>query len=259
MSHSTFGLQQSISHLSEARRTDSVIIFLSGPSSSDTPLSSLSEYDTICVNGSAEYLIVRGVKPFIYLVTDHNYFKRNSQAFFRQASQCHHTVISKELFDVAIQTHRDAIRQLSPTVIHRACKSKKGGIKNFIRLKFKYWNRREITYTAPLRKSGIIYGYSRDIRFGYFHARTVAYAATQLAESLSYSRVYFSGFDMTGASGRFYDSKGAPQEKTTLDEDYDTILNALRCMKENSRIETYNLSRNTRIPYHLIPFAESVE
>lgn len=253
------GNHQQLDRLADARRGDIVIIFLSGPTSLNTPLSALQEHDTICVNGSANHLIENGISPFLYLVTDHNYFIRNTDAFFHQANASKHVVISKELLDVAMPQHSEQLASLNPAVIHRACKSKKGGLKNYLYLKLKYWNCDQVAYTAPLTSRQVIHGYSRNTRRGYFHTRTVAYAALQLAETLGYRTAYFSGLDMTGAVGRFYEKDGSPRERTTLDEDLDNILQGLEYMKGRSRMRVYNLSNDTRVPYSLVPFAETIE
>lgn len=252
--------QHKIDQISGIRSaTNIAIIFLSGPTSLNTPLSVLREYDTICVNGSANHLIDNGITPFIYLVTDHNYFLRNTRAFFHQAGASQHTVISKELFDVAMQGYSKQLASLNPTIIRRACKSRKGGLKNYLYLKLKYWNCDQVAYTAPFNRREMIFGYSCNVRRGYFHTRTVAYAAVQLAETLGYKRTYFSGLDMTGSAGRFYEKEGSPCEKTTLDDDLDNILLGFKCMKGASRMRVYNLSNNTMVPYSLVPFADTID
>lgn len=253
------GNQHQIDRLIASRNGDVAIIFLSGPTSLNTPLSALRQYDTICVNGSADYLIINDITPFIYLVTDHNYFIRNTESFFHQAKAARHVVVSKELYDVAKHRYSERLSALQPIIIHRACKSKKGGLKNYLKLKLKYRNCDMISYTAPLSKKGTIQGYSRDIRLGYFHTRTVAYAGIQLTETLGYKTVCFSGLDMTGSKGRFYEQKGSRLEKTSLDEDLDNILDGLSWMKTFSKMKVFNLSNDTRVPYELVPFADSVE
>lgn len=57
------------------RVSDDCIIYLSGPSSLDTPLEIMRSKSCICVNGSAGYLINNNIPVFLYVVCDGSFMK----------------------------------------------------------------------------------------------------------------------------------------------------------------------------------------
>ena len=244
-----------LAQLQQNRSRPTAIIFLSGPSATQVPIETLRQHDVICVNGSIDYLLLNDVTPFIYLVTHHNFFLKKKQAFFTNAARAENLVVSRELYDRASAEEKQRLAGLDAVVIDRASKSKKGGIRRKLRLAWKYRGCHEVDYHAPWLKRQSIIGYSRDISHGYFHCRTVAYAALQLAESLGYQTAYLAGFDMNAAAGRFYESDNQPRLRTTLDQDYDVIVASLTFMKSVSQMKAYNMSLHTRIPYDVLPFA----
>ena len=69
-----------LAQLQQNRSRPTAIIFLSGPSATQVPIETLRQHDVICVNGSIDYLLLNDVKPFIYLVTDHNFFLKRKRS-----------------------------------------------------------------------------------------------------------------------------------------------------------------------------------
>ncbi|EOW0886125.1 3-deoxy-D-manno-oct-2-ulosonate III transferase WaaZ, partial [Citrobacter koseri] len=99
--------------------------------------------------------------------------------------------------------------------------------------------------------------FSTDIYHGHFGSATVAFSALQLAITLKFNNIFFSGLDLSGKFERFY-SEAQPQP-TTLPTDFDFILKSFVFLMKKHRGNIFNLSSKTAIPYEVIPFASAVE
>lgn len=64
-----------LNKIMDNRISDDCIIYLSGPSSLDTPLNKMRDKNFICVNGSAGHLIDNNIPIFIYVVCDGSFMK----------------------------------------------------------------------------------------------------------------------------------------------------------------------------------------
>lgn len=99
MSDFKYITRQDVDSLINERKHDNAVIFLSGPTSVNTPISLLKESDVIAVNGSARYLIENDIKPFIYVLTDDRFLiqKNDDFKFFVKNSQ--HTIVNCDVFE----------------------------------------------------------------------------------------------------------------------------------------------------------------
>lgn len=100
-------------------------------------------------------------------------------------------------------------------------------------------------------------GFSKNLKRGFFDARTVAYLALQLAYHLGFNRVFLVGVDLDPAVGRFYEVPGRFVSPCVLDEHFHTrILPSFEILSKqvvNEDFQVYNLSDVSKIPPRLIP------
>lgn len=104
-------------------------------------------------------------------------------------------------------------------------------------------------------------GFSRDLDYGIFDVRTVAFIALQVAyHHLGFTEIYLAGVDLNAQAPRFYERRSGPRSPCGLDEHlHNRILPGLRVMQEVMAAEgrqVFNLSRTSRIPAELIPLAD---
>ncbi|HBA1405491.1 TPA: 3-deoxy-D-manno-oct-2-ulosonate III transferase WaaZ, partial [Citrobacter koseri] len=66
--------------------SDGCIIYLSGPSSLDTPLELLRAKSIISVNGSTGYLLENNIPVFAYIVSDGSFYEKNKSLFLKYSS-----------------------------------------------------------------------------------------------------------------------------------------------------------------------------
>jgi KDO transferase-3 len=79
------------------RVSDDCIIYLSGPSSLDTPLEIMRSKSCICVNGSAGYLINNNIPVFLYVVLTVLFMKTIKTYFYKYSAYAQHTFISEDV------------------------------------------------------------------------------------------------------------------------------------------------------------------
>jgi len=100
-------------------------------------------------------------------------------------------------------------------------------------------------------------GFSKDLSQGFFDARTVAYAALQLACHLGFNQVFLVGVDLDQSVGRFYEAPGQAVSRCHLDEAFERrILPSLTLMADrvvDEHFAVYNLSATSKIPGAIIP------
>ena len=246
-----------LEQLREQRRHSTCLIFLSGPSASEVPLAQLRATDIIAVNGSAGYLLDQGIKPFIYLVTDGRFATQRLKAFQRHVTESAFTFINQEVFDAAPADLQRWLAERCFILKELYKREKSGPIK---KLKYALYCARypSVTMDVPFSRKKRMKGFSKDITFGYCNCKTVAYAAIQLAYSLSYPKIICAGFDLTSGGQRFYDQPGEATMPSEISQDTQKIIAVLRFMREKINPPVFTLSTTTVIPYEIIPFVEQV-
>ena len=94
-------------------------------------------------------------------------------------------------------------------------------------------------------------GFSKNLEKGYYCARTIPYVGLQAAYYLGFSKVFFSGLDLTSTKGRFYEARLNVLE-STLDKDYSGFIypSFQLCSQKifNSKFMGYNLSVASKLP-----------
>lgn len=242
-------------HLREQRRHSTCLIFLSGPSASEVSTSQLRAMDIIAVNGSARYLLDQDIKPFIYLVTDGRFARQRLEEFQRHVTESAFTFINQEVFDAA---PADSQRWLAERcfIIKELYKREKSGPLKKLKYAFFCARHPSVMMDVPFSRKKRMKGFSKDITVGYCNCKTVAYAAIQLAYSLSYGKIICAGFDLTSGGQRFYERPGEAAMPSEISQDTQKIIAVLRFMREKINPPIFTLSTTTVIPYDIIPLIE---
>lgn len=249
MSYITY---KDVINLCNNKSSRDVMIFLSGPTSLNTPLSALKNNDVITVNGAAKYLLQKEISPYIYVLTDSRFIKERRNEFYEYSKRSKFTIINTEVYENGSPEDIEYFNKMC-YIIMPLYKREKGGI--FKRLNLHRFAKRNdsIFINVPWSKKKRLVGFSKDITLGYCSCHTVAYAAVQIAYSLDYERIIFSGLDMTGSCSRFYDEGDKPLP-SELNRDLPKILPFFSYMKQQvPDIKIFNLSDNTAISYDIIP------
>ncbi|ENR8888294.1 3-deoxy-D-manno-oct-2-ulosonate III transferase WaaZ [Citrobacter koseri] len=235
--------------------SDDCIIYLSGPSSLDTPLELLRAKSIISVNGSTGYLLENDIPVFAYIVCDGSFYEKNKTLFLKYSSYARYTFISNDVLKRANTSEKE---QLLNTcfVLNDICKSR-GGPGRKIRYTIKSAINRSVFIKCSASRKDKTIAFSTDIYHGHFGSATVAFSALQLAITLKFNNIFFSGLDLSGKFERFY-SEAQPQP-TTLPTDFDFILKSFVFLMKKHRGNIFNLSSKTAIPYEVIPFASAAE
>ncbi|BCX67136.1 MULTISPECIES: lipopolysaccharide biosynthesis protein [Pseudomonas] len=222
----------------------SVFIIASGASAKDFPLHRYADVPMITMNGAISKFTGTGIKPFFYVCTDQG-FSEQQPDLFTQAmrlservalweSHVWHTTLKPQgdlylLRRAPKLTWRDLFRSDDELIRSR-----------------KLGNGRNKTL-----------GFSKNLKRGFFDARTVAYLALQLAYHVGFSKVFLVGVDLDPSVGRFYEVAGKFTSPCVLDEHFFTrILPSFEILSKyvmNKDFQVYNLSANSRIPTNLVP------
>jgi len=228
------------------------IIFLSGPTSLKTPLSVLKANDVITVNGSARYLLDNGVAPFIYVLTDSRFLIQRRDDFYEFSKSSRFTIVNRDVYEDASEEDKRYLEQHC-FIIRPLYKREKGGVFKKLSLHWQASRNPHIHVRVPLSKRKRLVGFSTRISDGYCSCHTIAFTALQIAYSLHYERIVFSGLDLTGACTRFYDESNNPMP-SELSKDLGKILPFFAFAQEVvGDLNVYNLSEDTAVDYRIIP------
>lgn len=244
-----------VEELIDNKTSDDVIIFLSGPTSKNTPLSLLKMKDVIAVNGSAQYLLSHNIAPYIYVLTDVRFLHQRRDDFYRYSQRSRYTIVNVDVYENA--SAEDKIYILKNCLILRSYyKREKGGFLKKIKFSFLKKIHKNLLISIPVSKKGRLVGFSKDISVGYCSCHTIAFAAIQIAYSLAFDKIICSGLDLTGSCSRFYDEHNNPMP-SELSRDLNKILPFFRFMHDHiDDLNIYNLSDDTAIGYDIIPFVK---
>ena len=237
------------------RVSDDCIIYLSGPSSLDTPLEIMRSKSCICVNGSAGYLINNNIPVFLYVVCDGSFYENNKDLFYKYSAYAQHTFISEDVIKRANSTEAENLLNTC-FLLKDICKSR-GGIGRKIRYKIKTMTNRNLRIKCSAFRKVKTIAFSTDVAHGHFGSATVAFSALQIAISLKFERIIFSGLDLKDSCKRFYNEVNA--QPTTLPADLSFILRSFSYVSSHYDGKIYNLSPQTAIPYDVIPFINTEE
>lgn len=229
---------------------DDCIIYLSGPSSLNTPLELLRSKNVIAVNGSMGYLLNNNIPVFAYIVCDGSFYENNKSLFFKYSSYAKYTFISQNVLKRATHTEKEMLLKKC-FVLNDLCKSR-GGLGRKLRYTIKSFINKNIFIKCSASRKEKTIAFSTNVYYGHFGSATVAFSALQLAITLEFRKIIFSGLDLYGKCERFY-NEDKPQP-SFLVKDFDFILKSFIFLMKNYSGEIFNLSNKTAIPYDVIPF-----
>lgn len=226
-----------------------VFIVASGQSAKDFPLSEFSNVPMITMNGAISIFKDLAMDPFFYICTDPS-FPEQQRELFKTALKCSKNVALRqnflnELDDVEGYSANGHLYLLEKATSPTLFKSLFHPQKDLIR-----------TYSPISRRKNSL-GFSKDMSQGFFDARTVAYAALQLAYHIGFETIFLVGVDMIQSTGRFYETQQSKVSPCGLDKYYESrILPAFELMSQkvvSDKFRVFNLSANSRIPESIVP------
>ncbi|VVP88147.1 hypothetical protein PS918_02956 [Pseudomonas fluorescens] len=232
--------------LDQCRNTQKgpVFIIASGASTRDFPLRQYAGIPMITMNGAISKFIGTGVKPFFYVCTDQG-FSELQPELFTQAM-----LLSER---VALWEHHVWHTTVPPEgELYLLARAPKLSWRDLL------WPDKELVRNRKLGSGrNKTMGFSKNLKRGFFEARTVAYVALQLAYHLGFTQVFLVGVDLDQSVSRFYEEQGSRVSPCVLDEHFNTrILPSFEILAKhvmNPDFQVYNLSAISKIPARLVP------
>ena len=249
-------MEFAMNHLSELRNqfSGTVVILASGPSATEVPLKVYQENPVIAVNGAVRLLLEHNIKPFLYLFND-GYFVENNIELIKQVLEvAQYVFMPEELY----QKHFVSHPAQNIYFIHRVNR----GTQQYSPKVFSFralFDRELVGKFSLFSQKKNRIGFSKNLEKGYYCARTIPYVGLQAAYYLGFSKVFFSGLDLTSNKGRFYETQLDLLE-STLDKDYSGFIypSFQLCGRKifNSKFMAYNLSVASKLPDSILPKGE---
>nr|WP_314876121.1 lipopolysaccharide biosynthesis protein [uncultured Pseudomonas sp.] len=223
----------------------SVFIIASGSSARDFPMERFADIPMITMNGAVALFAKSAIKPFFYICTDTSFPLQQPDLFAQALKRSRRVALWPE------QLQALPIRAVGDLFALKKAQ------------RCSLWERLSGRDTGLVRKGFALdarsrsLGFSKDLSKGFFDARTVAYAALQLAYHAGFTKVFLVGVDLNQAAGRFYETAECGKSPCGLDQHFEgRVLPSLKLMSEKvmgPRFEVYNLSAASRIPASVIP------
>lgn len=247
------------------RHQGSVFLLASGPSAGEFPLSRYADWPVIAMNGSIVRCADQQISPFFYICDDPGFVRDRPDLACLGARSAVNLAMSLDCFQALHRYDACVLSQRTEVMLLERVNRMHGVA---VRSDRSYaWSVRKdpdliCGFSLWRRKANRI-GFSRDMSKGYFGARTIPYAATQLACHLGFNQVFIVGMDLHKSIGRFYET-GAAALPSSLDEDFDDyILPSFRVVAEQVMprysLKLFNLSRDSRLPASVVPKVDPTE
>lgn len=222
-----------------------VFIVASGASAKDFPLERFADVPMITMNGAISMFKDTGIRPFFYVCSDIGFPRQQPDLYAQALLLSHRLAIRPDEVDSLPQATCAEIfplRKASRTTLFQAVFNAQP---QMVR-KRTFW-----------KNSTRTIGFSKDLSYGFFDARTVAYVALQIAYHLGFNKVFLVGVDLNQNAGRFYENGGRAISPCGLDGHYERrILPSFELMSKRvmgERFTVYNLSQDSRIPHSVVP------
>lgn len=225
-----------------------VLLLASGPSASELCLEAWRDVPVITMNGAIAKLANSTIEPLFYVCSDLSFALQQPELYALGLERAQHLALWPE----AIEGLSASLR-LKAHALKRAPSTR---LEHYLGVERHQAQR---VYTLLSRRARNI-GFSRNLDYGIFDVRTVAFIALQLAYHLGFTEIYLAGVDLNAQAPRFYERSTGLRSPCGLDEHlHSRILPGLRVMQvvmaaEGRRV--FNLSRSSRIPARLIPLAD---
>ncbi|WP_313465038.1 lipopolysaccharide core biosynthesis protein [Pseudomonas nitroreducens] len=234
-----------------------VFVIASGPSVSEFPMQRYAGVPMIAMNGSIARFETTGLNPLFYLCDDAGVAESKSAALASGIRLSRWSALSLDSMQRLYEKEPQALEAESLLLMERV--NRWIGVSRRSDRAFAWAARRDPDFVmrwSLLSQTANRIGFSRNYARGYFNARTIAFAAIQLAYFLGFDKVFLVGVDMNSSLGQFYDPAGT-QVKSRLDGDFSGhILPHFEILARrivNPGFQVFNLSRDSRLPDKLIP------
>ncbi|PJI46848.1 MAG: lipopolysaccharide core biosynthesis protein [Pseudomonas sp.] len=211
----------------------------------------------IAMNGSIACFETAGLSPLFYLCDDAGVAEKKSAALATGIRLSRWSALSLESMQRLYRKEPQALEAESLLLMERV--NRWVGVPQRSDRAFAWSVRRDPDFVmrwSLLSQTANRIGFSRNYARGYFNARTIAYAAIQLAYFLGFDKVFLVGVDMNSSLGQFYDPVGT-QVKSRLDSDFGGHIlphfDILARRVIDSEFQVFNLSRDSRLPGEMIP------
>lgn len=237
--------------------TGSVFLLASGSSAKTFPISQYAAYPFIAMNGSVIRLVEENVRPLFYLCTDKGFPANRPDLAISGCEFARNVAMSMACFYEVFLHDKSVLTNKSLYLLERVNRYYN---KRPLSDRSFAWSIRNSTelvgnFSFLCRKPNRI-GFSKNLQYGYFCARTIPYIALQLAYTLGFQKVFILGMDLHESAGRFYENKGEGLP-SSLDKEFDKlILPAFQFVSKkivNNDFRVFNLSPNSRLPDKVIP------
>lgn len=222
-----------------------VFIVASGASAKGFPMQRFADVPMITLNGAISMFPEQGPRPYFYVCTDTGFAHQQPDLYAKAVR------LSQRL--AIWPSEVGALPASTKAQIFPLAKAARSSLRNslfnpdtqVVRSRA-FWGNRSRSV-----------GFSKDLSQGFFDARTVAYAALQIACHLGFNQVFLVGVDLDQSVGRFYETPGQAASRCHLDEAYERrILPSLKLMADrvvDEHFAVYNLSATSKVPDSVIP------
>lgn len=224
--------------------TGAVFIIASGASAKDFPIEQFAHIPMITMNGAISMFSGSGIRPYFYTCTDTG-FSTQQPELFELAMRLSQRVALWEDHAQSLPSPAGKLYRLSKA-------TPKPSWREFLPR-----NNTGLIRRAKFGRRNKTIGFSKNLKNGFFDARTVAYLALQIAYHLGFTKVFLVGVDLNQNAGRFYEQNMTSNSPCGLDEYFESrILPSLTLMSKEvmgKDFSVYNLSNSSNIPNALIP------
>jgi KDO transferase-3 len=222
-----------------------VFIVASGASAKGFPVQRFAGVPMITVNGAISMFAEHGVRPYFYVCTDTGFAQQQPDLYAKALRLSQRLAIWPDEIGLLPVPTKAQVFPLAKAARASLQQSLFNTEPMLVRSRT-LWGSRSRSV-----------GFSKDLSLGFFDARTVAYAALQLACHLGFNQVFLVGVDLDQSVGRFYEEPGQAVSRCHLDESFKRrILPSLKLMADrvvNEHFAVYNLSATSKIPASVIP------
>ena len=224
-----------------------VLVLASGPSAAELDIRRWAGVPIITMNGAVIKLLEASMRPLYYVCSDRSFQEQQPALYEAAIEQAHRLALWPE-----------DIQRLSSRYAEKAYALRKAPRASFR----DYFNRdqgRAVRLISPFSKRARDIGFSKDMDYGVFDVRTVAYICLQLAYHLGFDEIYLAGVDLNVQAPRFYES--APGQSAPCGLDQHLQRRILPAMELTARVlaaegrRVINLSQQSLIPEDVFPRA----
>jgi KDO transferase-3 len=237
---------RAFSPLKNAHR-GAVLILASGPSAAELDITRWAHMPIITMNGAVTKLIEASIQPLYYVCSDRSFQEQQPALYEAAVEQAQRLALWPE-----------DIERLSSRFAGKAYVLRKAPRASF-RDYFGRDQGQAVRLVSPFSKRARDIGFSKDMDYGIFDVRTVAYICLQLAYHLGFDEIYLAGVDLNVQAPRFYECAAGQSAPCGLDQHLQTrILPAMELAAQVLAAEgrsVINLSRQSLIPEDVFPRA----